>query len=194
MSLEIDQLATLVNAIHRLPEEDWKVFAAIWSPFSAKRKELLTRAGEKEHYLYFVVEGVQHIYYDDSDNRLATIAFMYPPSFGGVLDAVLLQQPSRYNFETLTPSRFLRAPANSLLELMSTRLSIAVMTQKGLTQTFSGVLERVVQLQSFSAEERFRSLMKRSPHILHLVPHKYLANYIGIDPTNFSKLINKVRI
>jgi CRP-like cAMP-binding protein len=194
MSSEFDQLNTLVNTIHKLPEEDWRAFAAIWSPFSAKRKELLTVAGERENYVYFVLEGVQHIYYDDTDNRLATIAFMYPPSFGGVLDALLLQQPSRYNFETLTPSRFLRAPASNFLELISARLSIAVMAQKGLTQTFSGVLERVVQLQSFSAEERFRSLLKRSPHILHLVPHKYLANYIGIDATNFSKLINKVRI
>jgi hypothetical protein len=36
--------------------------------------------------------------------------------------------------------------------------------------------------------------LQRSPHILQLVPHKYLANYLGIDATNFSKLLNRVRI
>ncbi|MFN3381588.1 MAG: Crp/Fnr family transcriptional regulator, partial [Runella zeae] len=42
--------------------------------------------------------------------------------------------------------------------------------------------------------DRFRCLLQRSPHILQLVPHKYLANYLGMDATNFIKLINKVRM
>ena len=58
----------------------------------------------------------------------------------------------------------------------------------------AGVLERLVELQCFSAEEKFRKLLRRSPHLLQLVPHKYLANYLGMDATNFSKLINKVKI
>jgi hypothetical protein len=64
----------------------------------------------------------------------------------------------------------------------------------GVTAALSGVLERLVELQCFSAEERYKKLLKRSPHILNLVPQKYLANYLGMDPTNFSKLVNKVRI
>ena len=194
MTQDLDQLGALVNAIHKLPAEDWEALASLWSPFTAKRKEILTVVGEKERYLYFVLDGVQRVYYEDDQNRHATIVFMYPPSFGGVLDALVLQQPSRYYFETLTPSRFLRVPANEFLELIRTRINISIVAQKGITQTFSGVLERMVELQSFSAEERFRNLMRRSPHILHLVPHKYLANYIGIDATNFSKLINKIKI
>lgn len=93
MSLEIDQLATLVNAIHKLPEADWEALSSIWSLLSTRRKEILTVAGEKERYLYFVLEGVQRVYYEDEYNRHATIVFMYPPSFGGVLDSLVLQQP-----------------------------------------------------------------------------------------------------
>ena len=73
-------------------------------------------------------------------------------------------------------------------------VGVEQLIQKGLVQALSGVLERLVEVQSFSSEERFLKLLKRSPHILQLIPHKYLANYLGIDPTNFSKLINKVRI
>lgn len=58
----------------------------------------------------------------------------------------------------------------------------------------SGVLERIMELQCFTSEQKFKQLLTRSPHILQLVPHKYLANYIGIDATNFSKLINKTKI
>jgi len=57
-----------------------------------------------------------------------------------------------------------------------------------------GVLERQIELQCFSAEERFKTLMARSPHVLQIIPHKYLASYLGIDPTTFSKLLGSVRI
>jgi hypothetical protein len=57
-----------------------------------------------------------------------------------------------------------------------------------------GVLERQIELQCFSAEEKFRTLLKRSPHVLQIIPHKYLASYLGIDATTFSKLMGTVRI
>ncbi|MCB0622862.1 MAG: Crp/Fnr family transcriptional regulator [Saprospiraceae bacterium] len=194
MKTALDQLRALIGQIHPLPEVDREALASIWSPFSAKRKEVLTLAGEREKYLYFVAEGVQRVYYFDEFGREATIVFTYAPSFGGVLDSLLLQEPSRYYFETLTRSEFLRASALELLQLMNERPAVERMVRLGLTRTFSGVVERLVELQCYSSEEKFRSLLSRSPHILQLVPHKYLANYLGIDPTNFSKFINQLKL
>lgn len=190
----LSQLKKLVNAIQPFSEEEWIAFSALWKIFEAKRKEQLTVPGDAERYLYFVVEGVQRVFYFDEQNREATLVFTYPPSFGGVLDAMLLAQPSRYYYETLTPSVFLRAPFAEIQKLGVTVKGVDVMIQKGLSQALSGVLERLVEVQCYSSEERFRKLLQRSPHILQLVPHKYLANYLGIDATNFSKLINRVKI
>ncbi|WP_114781237.1 Crp/Fnr family transcriptional regulator [Botryobacter ruber] len=194
MEAALQTLKQVVTAIRPLPEADWQAFSAAWKPFSAKRKETLTVAGEREHYLYFVTEGVQRVYYFDEQQREATLLFTYAPSFGGVLDSLMLQQPSRYFYETLTPSAFLRAPYSEVQQLMQTRPAIEHMIREGITHSLSGVLQRLVELQCYSSEERFRILLQRSPHILQLVPHKYLASYLGIDATNFSKLLNKVRI
>lgn len=188
------QLKEVVNAIHPVLNEEWDAFSVIWKPFSAKRKEIISRAGEKEKYLYFIMEGVQRIYYFDEQNREATILFTYAPSFGGVLNSLLLQQPSPYFYETLTPSLFLRAAFSDLQSIMHQYSSIEIMIRQGITTALSGVLERMVELQCYSSEEKFKKLLWRSPHLLQLVPHKYLANYLGIDATNFSKLMNKVRI
>jgi CRP-like cAMP-binding protein len=188
------QLKELVEAVHPLDDRDWAALASIWQPFNAKRKEVITVAGEKEKYLYFVVEGVQRVYYFDEEGREATLVFTYPPSFGGVLDAMLLQQPSRYVYETLTASVFLRALYTDLEQLMESSIGIATMIRIGLANAMSGLLERLVEVQSCCCEAKFRDLIERSPHILPRVTHKNISNYLGIDPTNFSKLINKVRI
>ena len=107
---------------------------------------------------------------------------------------MMSQQPSRYYYETLTPSILLRASFSQIELLINTYPDIEILLRKGLTGAFSGILERLVELQCFSSEEKFRQLLKRSPHILQIVPHKYLANYIGIDASNFSKLLNSIKI
>ncbi|MGN6645592.1 MAG: Crp/Fnr family transcriptional regulator [Cytophaga sp.] len=194
MHASTEQLKKLVTSIHPFTDEEWNRFESLWKPFEAKRKEQLTIPGQTEKYLYFVVEGVQRIFYFDDQNREATLVFTYAPSFGGVLDSMIHESPSRYYYETLTPSVFLRAPFAEIESLSKDIIGIELLIRKGVVQALSGVLERLVEVQSFSSEDRFRKLLQRSPHILQLVPHKYLASYLGIDATNFSKLLNKVKI
>lgn len=194
METAYTKLKEMLLAVHPLSENECTKFLSIWKPISAKRKEILTVIGEEEKYLYFVEEGVQRVFYMDEQDREATLIFTYAPSFGGVLDALMLQQPSRYFYETLTPSKFLRASNTDLQNMIHTMPNLALLINKGLSNALAGVLERQVELQCYTSEEKFVKLMQRSPHILQLVPHKYLANYLGIDATNFSKLINKIKI
>lgn len=192
-----DNLASLksvVFKVHSLELAEWEAFASIWQPFVAKRKTILTAAGETEKYLYFVTEGVQRAFYLKDDDRDVTLVFSYAGSFSGVLDSFLLQQPSRYFLETLTQSSFLRTTFTQLDNLMNKYRNMETFVRKSLSYTIAGVLERQIELQSFSAEEKFRILLKRSPHVLQMIPHKYLASYLGLDATTFSKLLGSVRI
>jgi CRP-like cAMP-binding protein len=190
----LQSLKQLTEAIHPMSFDAWEDFSAIWQPISSKRKVVVTSFGQTERHLYFVVEGVQRVFYSDENGREATLVFTYPPSFGGVLDSFLTQKPSRYSFETLTPSIFLQANYSTINQLMLKHHSIERLIRIGLGNVLSGLLERQVELQCFSSEEKFKALLKRSPHVLQLIPHKYLANYLGIDATNFSKLLGTVRI
>lgn len=188
------QLAQFVKKYFALTDKSIKEFIALWSPLNALRKQMLTEAGEQEKYLYFILDGVQRIYALNQDGKEATLVFTYAPSFGGVLDAMMTSQKSKYFYETLTPSSFLRAPIAEVKKLMLANPEVAEMINVGVSQALGGLLDRLVELQLMTSEEKFRSLLKRSPHILTLVPHKYLASYLGIDATNFSKLMNSIKI
>lgn len=191
MQSDLDTLQAFFPA---LSDQVWAEFAGIWQPFEAKRKTILSAEGAVEKYLYFVLEGVQRAYYVAEDGRESTIVFTYTPSFGGVADSFLLQTPSRYCYETLTPSRFLRATFQQLDELLRRHHSLERQIRLLLNEAFSEALTRQIELQSFSAEARFRTLLQRSPHLLQLVPHKYIANYLGMDATNFSKFMGSIKL
>jgi CRP-like cAMP-binding protein len=191
---QYQQLEKFVKAILPLDEAVMNRFTAIWTAGSEKRKTIFTRAGDTERCLYFVTEGIQRVYYFDEQGREATIVFTYAPSFAGVADSFLTQTPSRFFAETLTPSTFLKTSFLQLDELMQQERDIEHLIRIATNYAFAGVLERMVEAQCFSAEEKFTALMKRSPHLLNLIPHKYIASYLGIDATNFSKLLGKVRL
>jgi CRP-like cAMP-binding protein len=188
---QYQQLEKFVKSIVQLDEASFRQLAEIWVPCSEKRKTILTYAGNTERYLYFVTEGVQRVYYSDEQGREATIVFTYPLSFAGVADSFLTQTPSKFFAETLTPSVFLKTNFLQLNELMQQNRNIEKLISIATNYAFAGVLERMVEIQCFSAEEKFNALLKRSPHLLHLIPHKYIANYLGMDATNFSKLLGK---
>lgn len=190
----LEELRKFCLSIHPLQEDEWQSFAACWQPFSAKRKTVLTTQGETEKYLYFVTEGVQRAFYAGDDGREATIVFTYPFSFSGVADSFLTQTPSKYFFETLTKSDFIRTSYQQVNDLMKRYHNFETLIRKATSYSLAGVLERQIELQCFSAEQKFKTLLKRSPHVLRLIPHKYLASYLGIDATTFSKLLGTVKI
>jgi len=191
---DIEQLKQFLFAAHPLKENEWERMSAIWQPFECKRKTILTTAGETERYLYFVLEGVQRGFYIGNDKQEATIVFMYRPSFSGIADSFLTQTPSKFFLETITASKFLRTTYKQIEELMNEFPNIQRMVLQLTAYALKGVLERQVEMQCFSAEEKFRTLLKRSPHVLQIIPHKYLASYLGIDATTFSKLLGSVRL
>ncbi|GAA4440148.1 hypothetical protein GCM10023091_23360 [Ravibacter arvi] len=183
-----------VARISPLPDNDWSDFSRLWTTVEIPKKRILTTPGEVEPYLYFVLGGLQRIYHLAEDGREATIIFTYPYSFSGIVDSAITQTRSNYFFETLSDSIFLRTPAERFLQAARNNAGIGNFVQLALAHNVKGLLHRLVEIQSLKSEEKFKRFMERSPHMLHIVPHRYLANYLGIDPTNFSKFINRIVI
>ncbi len=192
--MELELLKTFLNKVYPLSTMELNAFTINWQTITVKRKTILTAAGEKERYLYFVLQGVQRAFYLGDDNKEATIVFTYPPSFSGVADSFLTQTASLYFLETITASRFLRISYDAVQHLIQSYPNIQNLLFNATAFALKGALERQIELQCFTNEEKFKTLLNRSPHILNLVPHKYLASYLGMDATNFSKLLGTVRI
>ena len=191
---DMQLLHDFVYRLHPLKDEEWDEFSLIWTTVSYKRKTILTAAGETERHLYFVLEGVQRAFYLGGNHPEATVVFTYPSSFSGVADSFLTQQPSKYFLETITASKMLRTTYQHVQTLMDKHHNFERWVRLAASHSLMGALERQIELLSFSAEEKFRTLLSRSPHVLQLIPHKYLASYLGIDPSTFSKLLGTVKL
>lgn len=186
-----DDLKEFLLQILTVEAGDLEEYLSFWQPFTAPKKTVLTAPGEVEKYLYFVIEGLQKSYYMHQ-NKANIMFFAYPPSFSGVMESFFTQSPSRYYLETITDSQFLRIPFSRHEAILNESHMLNSLFRKLTEKLLSGVIERHHELLTFNAETRFRTFAQRSPHLFNLVSQKDLAAYLRIDPTNFSKLMNRI--
>ncbi len=186
-------MKAFLSAIHKVDDPILEAYVTHWIEYELPKKTIMTAPGETERYWYYVVEGIQKSYYL-KDNKQHVLAFTYAPSFTGIPDSFFNQTPSNYYLETISDSKFLRIPYEKHQELMKEYRDIETMFRKATEQFLIGMVHRYYELMAFDIEERFRSFVQRSPHLLGLVSQKDLASYLRIDATNFSKLINSIRI
>jgi len=182
-----------LSKIYPVHDEIMDEYISHWREYSAPKKTIMTAPGETEQYMYFVIEGIQKSYYLHEDKQ-HIIAFTYPPSFSGIPESFLAQTPSKYFLETLTESVFKRISFEKHQQLMQENREIETLFRKAAEFFLIGMVERHYELMAFDIHKRFKSFAQRSPHLLNMVSHKDLASYLRIDSTNFSKLLNSVKI
>lgn len=186
-------ISDFLRSIHQLPASSMQRLEAAFQQVAFKRRELITREGQTERYLYFVLEGIQRSYFL-KDGKEHVIAFTYPPSFSGIPESFITQTPSKYFLETITPSKMLRLSFEQLQQVMDTDREVERMMRKATELVLIGLVQRHYELLAYSIEDRFRAFASRSSHLFNLVPHKHIASYLGINATNFSKLMASVKI
>ncbi|GAB5525750.1 MAG: hypothetical protein Roseis2KO_36220 [Roseivirga sp.] len=189
----MESFRLLLTRFHSVNGPVLKEYTSLWKETEASKKQTLTVPGQVEKHLYFIYEGIQKSYYLHG-NKEHIIAFAYPPSFSGIPESFFTQTPSRYYLESITDARLLRISYEQHLQFMTNHREIETLFRK-ITESFlNGVIQRQHEIMALDMEDRFKVFVKRSPHLLQLLPQKDIASYLRIDPTNFSKLINRIPI
>ena len=182
-----------LSEIYEVNDDILNEYISHWSECIIPKKTIITSPQKTEKHIYFVKEGIQKSYYLN-DGKEHIMFFAYNPSFSGVMESFLTQTPSKYYLETITESKLLRLSYKKHVELLKKHRELETLFRK-ITETFLlGIIERHHHLMAFNAETRFKHFSKRSPHLLNMIPQKDIASYLRIDPTNFSKLINRLKI
>jgi len=175
-----------------LSPEAQEALLSKFKPVDYPRRALLTEEGQTERYLYFVLEGVQRSYFFHGEKDI-TFQFTYAGDFSGIPESFLLQKPSRFYLECLSPSRLLRLPHPDLQELSEQYPELVDYRRRGVEYVLDRIILQQQNLMSMDAEERLRAFLERSGHLLQTIPQKYIASYLSMSEATFSKLLHNVR-
>lgn len=182
-----NDLLAYINQFVDLSMEEFQDLVAMTESRQFEKREVMTRIGEVENYMYFIASGLVRKYFLKGKVEIIT----HLVKEGGIIGAgesFLTGTPSRYFIEALEPTTTFSISREKLEKMYSSSKKFEKMGRIITTQYFLVQEMRAMDNIRFSTRERFVRFMKENTDLLNRVPQKYLASYLNIKPETFSRL------
>ncbi|MEO6166341.1 MAG: Crp/Fnr family transcriptional regulator [Chitinophagales bacterium] len=178
MSSEQDFTTNLIASLYKIAEE--KVIA---------KGEFLIREGEVERNLYFIETGaVRAFYLSEFDEQ--TIRLGYAGSFINSLASFIKGTPSEFYIEAIRKTRIKSITRESFLSIVNENEESRQQYIRLLELLVTQLIDREIDLLTFSPVERLNRVLQRSPHLFQQIPLKYIASYLRMKPETLSRIRN----
>lgn len=178
MSSEQDFTARLIGSIYKTSVE--KVIA---------KGEFLVREGEVERNLYFIESGAVRAFYL-SEFEEQTIRLGYEGSLINSLASFIKGTPSEFYIEAIRKTRLRLITKESFLAIVNENEESRQQYIRLLELLVTQLIDREIDLLTFSPVERLNRVLRRSPHLFQHIPLKYIASYLRMKPETLSRIRN----
>jgi CRP-like cAMP-binding protein len=152
-----------------------------------KKNDLLIGEGQVEDRIYYIAEGVTRSFFFENGKEIS-LEFYFTGSFISSYTSFVKQSPSRHSIEAFTPLQIIIFNRAGLAELFGKSDKFAKLWQKVSEELFIKTSERLRDMLSLSATERYLKLLKAYPKYVQEIPLKYLASYLNITPESLSRI------
>lgn len=153
-----------------------------------KKDQFLMREGEVCKYGFFVEKGLLRQYSIDKKGKEHIISFAPESWFISDRESVYFNQPSAYFIQALEDSQVTMID-ESFIQLLSRKLpEFTEFNNRLLHNHIRHLQNRINQLLSATAEDRYLQFITMYPDILLRVPQTMVASYLGITPESLSRV------
>jgi len=157
--------------------------------------QMIFQEGEIAKFAYFIVSGKARSFYMDDAGKTITWSFHFneiQSDFNNlfVVDykSFLTQTPGTMSIEALTDIRALRIGYRGFEAQFGHVPLLEKFLRKLNEYSFIVAYDRIFNLLTMSATDRYHKLLKNEPYLLEMFNDKYLASYIGVEPQSLSRI------
>jgi len=184
MNLLLDTIARYVTLT---PEEQERVVAATEFQ-SYKAKSILLKEGGICLHSYFVTKGILRSYTIDENGVEHVVSFASPGWWIADMYSYLSQRPGQLYIETNEDSEVILLSKENQERLYDQVPKMERFFRILIENSLVANQQRLIDNLSFTAEARYDKFTKKHPDLIHCLPQKQIASYIGVTPEFFSKM------
>jgi CRP-like cAMP-binding protein len=155
---------------------------------TVEKNSFLLQENKISKETYFLESGFIRSYVMDQEGQEVTTNIYYAPCFVNDFLSFFKQQPTKENFQTLTPCKLWRM---SFEDVQSNFHNIPEFREFGrmmLVTNYSILNDRMIGMIKDTAETRYLNLLKQHVDIYQHVPLKIIASYLGITDSSLSRI------
>ena len=183
-----EQLSHIFNSKVKLKEEELATLLKRWNKqVDLKRNDFLIKKGQTESSLFFVLSGSMRIYFPNQEDEIC-VGFAHTNNLICSYPSFIRNEPSEYYIQALAKTELMAINRKEFYALFDSYRSIERAWRMLEEEALIGKIEREVEMLTFTPEERYHRLVKRSPHIFQIIPRKYIASYLRMTPETLSRI------
>ena len=174
-----------------ISDENWDIFASRNIRKEYKKKEIILKEGDIDHYLTVVEEGAARLFFINQNKEITT-RFVFKHQYLTSYDSFLQRSPSKCNVEALTDMVLWQIHYDDLQEVYRTSPVGNLLGRLTVESIYVEKLKKEFSYLSESAEERYLKLMKEHPDLFQMIPLKHIATYMAITPQALSRIRRRI--
>ncbi|UOR06416.1 Crp/Fnr family transcriptional regulator [Hymenobacter aerilatus] len=171
-----------------LPEEQVAALAALLTPRTLRRHEVLVHQDEVGRHGAFVLSGCLRAYVTDAKGKEHILQFA--PESWWIADqyGLLHQAPAQFSIDAVEASDVLLFGPDFYPQLRQLGPELQQFFYELLQNSVAAMQHRLIGVLSATAEARYLDFQQRYPTLAQRLPLRHIAAYLGITPESLSRL------
>lgn len=171
-----------------------QAFLNRFSESHLKKGAIFAKKGEYSSRMAIVVGGVMRAYFSNEKGEQYNKTFFTENDFVGAYSSLVTGQKNRIDIDCLTDCTLLIAEYDQITRLYDKYPKIERLARVLAERFFVSKEKREIELVTLEAKERYAIFQREYPYLEQLIPQYHIASYLGISPTQLSRIrAQKVR-
>ena len=153
-----------------------------------KRRQIILTEDEVCRHYTFVAAGCFKVFQVDNKGIEHNLQFAAENDWIMIIDSFYSEKKSKVNIEAIEPSTIFQISRPDLVYFFRTYPKFDRNFRVIVETRFAEMENRLLQIVSSTAEERYLSFLHQYPGLSQRLPNTQIASYLGITPEFLSKI------
>lgn len=188
----LGKIKSIIDPIVSLNSEEFEILFHFFDVKTLSKNDLFLKEGQICDYIGFINYGTVIYSKTLNNGNEVTIDFAFEGDWVTSNESRIQNMPSLINIKAIENTEFLVIKQQDLVILYSKIPELERLARIIMEQSHMRFVQQSVELQTFSARERYESLLFNYPKIFQKVPLYHIANFLGIAPKSLSRIRSEI--
>ncbi|MBQ9138066.1 MAG: Crp/Fnr family transcriptional regulator [Alistipes sp.] len=153
----------------------------------------ILNAGEFAKHLFIIKSGAARMWFN-KDGKDCTLQFFLEGEPICLYESLLRDESSEFTLETIEPTEVLVFCKEDILEYIASNPMFKDEIMQSIIGKMVNYVHLFLSMQIHTPEQRYAELVKNRPDIIHRIPQRYIASFLGITSVSLSRIRSRKQI
>jgi len=188
---QLTDLKRLINFLSPISQESWEKVKSLFIEKALKKGEYFVKAGEYAKEMGFLYEGIIRAFYRNIEGVEYIKHFFVGPTFCGGYSSLVNGVMNQINQEALTDCKILVVNFADFIALYDTCHDVERAARVLAESYYAQKERRELEIVLLNADKRYEIFQREYPGIEQKITQYHIASYLGITPTQLSRIRKK---